>query len=115
MSGKITIDGMDTSKLPLSLLRRSISLVAQDPFLWFSSIRDNLDPEKELGDEKIWMVLRKLGLHDTISALPDKLDTVLEDGGSFSKGQVCFAVNFLWEKSDVDIGSVNCFVSQESC
>lgn len=43
-SGRITIDTVDISTLPLSVLRSRISLVPQDSFLFSGTIRDNLDP-----------------------------------------------------------------------
>lgn len=64
------------------------SLVAQDPFIWHSSIRFNLDPTEEHTDAEIWAALERVSMSDAVSELPEKLDTVLEDGGSLSKGQV---------------------------
>ena len=62
--------------------------MAQDPFTWHSSIRSNLDPLEEHTDAEIWAALGRVGMSDAVSELPEKLDTVLEDGGSLSKGQV---------------------------
>lgn len=106
VSGRISIDGVDIHTLPRSRLRNSLryagraataivyspdrpsSLVAQDPFIWHSSIRSNLDPAEEHTDAEIWAALERVGMGDAVSGLPEKLDTVLEDGGSLSKGQV---------------------------
>lgn len=66
----------------------SSSLVTQEPFLWFSTLRDNLDLEHVCADSEIWDALELVGMKDLISALPEKLDTVLEAGGSFSRGEV---------------------------
>jgi ABC-type multidrug transport system fused ATPase/permease subunit len=57
--------------------------------LWHSSIWDNLDPEHEHGDDVIWLALKKVGISDAVASLPAQLNSVLEDKGSFSKGQVC--------------------------
>lgn len=62
--------------------------MAQDPFIWYSTIRSNLDPAEEHTDAEIWAALERVGMSDAVSELPEKLDTVLEDGGSLSKGQV---------------------------
>lgn len=62
--------------------------MAQDPFIWHSSIRFNLDPTEEHTDAEIWAALERVSMSDAVSELPEKLDTVLEDGGSLSKGQV---------------------------
>lgn len=42
--GSIKIDGIDTRKLGLHLLRQSIAYIPQQPFLIQGSVRENLDP-----------------------------------------------------------------------
>ena len=104
LSGRILIDGVDTRTISLKSLRQALryvltrpscqnvaysvlSLVAQDPFLWHASIRDNLDPEGIVEEKDIWAALKRVGMYEAVSALPEKIDTVLEDEGSLSKGQ----------------------------
>ncbi|KAK7692904.1 hypothetical protein QCA50_004540 [Cerrena zonata] len=87
ISGHIVIDGVDTCSIPLKSLRQALSLVAQDPFLWHASIRENLDPEGLVEEKDIWAAIERVGMKDAIASLSDKLDTVLEDEGSLSKGQ----------------------------
>jgi ATP-binding cassette subfamily C (CFTR/MRP) protein 10 len=43
-SGSITVDGVDTSSLPLERLRSEMAVIPQDPFLFSGTIRENLDP-----------------------------------------------------------------------
>ncbi|KAH9920611.1 P-loop containing nucleoside triphosphate hydrolase protein [Fomitopsis serialis] len=88
VSGQVTIDGVDIHTLPRARLRKALSLVAQDPFVWHASIRSNLDPEEAHEDADIWAALDRVGMGDAVAELPEKLDTVLEDGGSLSKGQL---------------------------
>ena len=40
--GKIEIDGLDISKIELSVLRNRLALVPQDATLFFGTLRDNL-------------------------------------------------------------------------
>ncbi|KAJ7485129.1 P-loop containing nucleoside triphosphate hydrolase protein [Mycena galericulata] len=87
MSGSVFVDGVDAQTLPLGKLRDSMSLVAQTPFIWYAPLRQNLDPLGTCSDKDIWLTLERIGMSAAISELPDKLETVLEDGGSLSSGQ----------------------------
>lgn len=64
------------------------SLVSQDPVIWRASLRDNLDPEGRMRDEELWDALRIVDLETAVGELENKLETMLEEGGSLSKGQV---------------------------
>uniref|UniRef100_A0A8C5R9G6 ATP-binding cassette, sub-family C (CFTR/MRP), member 9 n=1 Tax=Leptobrachium leishanense TaxID=445787 RepID=A0A8C5R9G6_9ANUR len=55
--GKIVIDGIDISKLPLQTLRSRLSIILQDPVLFSGSIRFNLDPECKCTDDRLWEAL----------------------------------------------------------
>lgn len=75
---------------PVYLLTLKFSLVSQDPFLWHSSVRYNLDPEENCTDEEMWAALDLVGAKEAIAELPHKLDTIFEDVESLSHGQVEF-------------------------
>ncbi|KAJ7653017.1 P-loop containing nucleoside triphosphate hydrolase protein [Mycena rosella] len=101
VTGKIVIDGVDISTVPLKMLRESMSIVTQDPFLWHGSIRENLDIINERTDAEIWEALKLVEMHDAVSALDDKLDHLVVDEESFSKGQrqlLCLARALLRNK-----------------
>ncbi|KAJ7267907.1 hypothetical protein C8J57DRAFT_1228520 [Mycena rebaudengoi] len=87
MSGQVLIDGIDTQTIRLGELRDSLSLVAQSPFIWNAPLRYNLDPHGEYTDAQIWVALERIGLNSAVSDLPDKLETMMDDGGSLSAGQ----------------------------
>jgi ABC-type multidrug transport system fused ATPase/permease subunit len=44
-AGRIVIDGVDISQLSLARLRRSITLMSQDPLIMAGTLRNNLDPK----------------------------------------------------------------------
>ena len=60
--GSIAIDGIDIKQVPLPLLRSKISLIPQHPFLFATTVRGNLDPFEEYGDDTIWSTLERVGL-----------------------------------------------------
>ncbi|KAF8184562.1 hypothetical protein K438DRAFT_2020317 [Mycena galopus ATCC 62051] len=98
VTGKIVIDGVDISTVPLHHLRDSMSIVTQDPFLWHGSIRENLDITNARTDSEIWEALKLVEMCDVISALDGKLDHLVVDEESFSKGQrqlLCLARTLL--------------------
>ncbi|TDL28197.1 ABC transporter [Rickenella mellea] len=63
-SGSISIDGVDISKLGLSDLRKSISIIPQDPLLFSGTLRSNLDPFGLHDDARLWDALKRAYLVD---------------------------------------------------
>ncbi|KAG0260123.1 hypothetical protein DFQ27_003732 [Actinomortierella ambigua] len=62
MSGSISIDGIDISKIGLEDLRRRLTIIPQDAVLFNGTIRSNLDPFQEHEDHEIWEALRRVHL-----------------------------------------------------
>ena len=61
-SGKILIDGVDTSTLGRSTLRQAMSIIPQDPVLFIASLRGNLDPEGQHSLQEVWGALEQVQL-----------------------------------------------------
>lgn len=87
--GSVFIDGHDVCDFPIQRLRQLITLVPQEPFLFSTSLRENLtydDPERE--DELLWDASEAAGLADTIRDFGEGLDTIVgERGQTLSGGQ----------------------------
>ncbi|XP_077131258.1 multidrug resistance-associated protein 1-like [Ranitomeya variabilis] len=94
-TGTIHIDGIDVSKLGLHQLRSKITIIPQDPVLFFGSLRMNLDPFDNYSDEDIWTALELAHLKSFASSFPDGLNHICSEGGeNLSVGQrqlVCLA------------------------
>ncbi|KAG0255528.1 hypothetical protein DFQ27_006214 [Actinomortierella ambigua] len=88
VEGNISIDGIDISTLGLTELRSRLAIIPQDPFLFGSTIRCNLDPFEKYQDADIWAALESASLKTYVSSLPEGIHTVIKNGGeSMSLGQ----------------------------
>lgn len=88
VAGRIVIDGIDISQIPLNTLRSKLCIIPQDPVMFSASVRFNLDPFDECTDEQVWDVLRDVNMKDHIMSLPNKLEELVAEGGdNFSAGQ----------------------------
>lgn len=88
-SGEILIDGRNIDKIKRGSLRKSISMVLQDTFLFSESVRENIRYGRLTAtDEEIENAAKLANAHFFIRQLPDGYDTVLSDNGSnISHGQ----------------------------
>ncbi|KAH7942904.1 hypothetical protein HPB52_002266 [Rhipicephalus sanguineus] len=86
--GRIVIDGIDISSVPLRELRSVITVIPQEPYLMKGSLRDNLDATQSHSDDEIWEALTKAHMADFVSKHPLGLLLEIEDGAeNLSAGQ----------------------------
>ncbi len=87
--GSILIDGIDIRKVDKRDLRKYISIVLQDVFLFSGTIQSNINMDnEEIGMEKIIDAAKTVGAHKFISSLPNQYDEeVKERGATLSVGQ----------------------------
>jgi len=87
--GRVTIDGVDVREVTLESLRREIGVIAQDPFLFSASVRENIAfGRPDASDDQIEQAARLAQAHDFIERLPDGYETVIgERGITLSGGQ----------------------------
>lgn len=88
-AGQVTVDGIDVRDLELVSLRRAIGIVAQDPFLFSDTVRENVAfGRPDATQEEVEAAARLAQAHDFIVALPEGYDTVIgERGITLSGGQ----------------------------
>ncbi len=88
-AGRVLIDGIDLAHVDPASLRRQISVVLQENFLFNVSVRDNIalaEPSASL--DEIVQAAKLSGAHEFILELPEGYDTVVgERGCSLSGGQ----------------------------
>jgi ATP-binding cassette subfamily B protein len=87
--GRVTIDGADVRGITLASLRSEIGVIAQDPFLFSATVRENIAFGRVgATDEQIETAARLAQAHEFVAQLPDGYDTVIgERGITLSGGQ----------------------------
>lgn len=89
--GSVLIDGMDMRQIDPADLRAQISLLGQQPRLFFGTLRENLDigrSDRLSSDEELVAALRRFGLDKLVRSHPLALNLPIgEDGHGLSGGQ----------------------------
>ncbi|KAL1413842.1 hypothetical protein Q8F55_001626 [Vanrija albida] len=62
LSGSISIDGVDVSKIGLKKLRSNLAIIPQDPVLFSGTLRSNLDPFDDYSDAVLNEALQRAHL-----------------------------------------------------
>jgi ATP-binding cassette subfamily B protein len=88
-AGSVSLDGVDVRDLRLDDLRRAVGVVSQEPFLFSTTVRDNIAYGLPgATDEQVAAAARLARADGFIAALPDGYDTVIgERGYTLSGGQ----------------------------
>jgi len=88
-TGRVLVDGVDVRDVTLASLRREIGVIPQDPFLFSTTVRENIAfGRADLSDEEVERVARLAQAHEFVERLPQGYDTVIgERGITLSGGQ----------------------------
>jgi ABC-type multidrug transport system fused ATPase/permease subunit len=87
--GRVMVDGEDLRDLRLHDIYRKVAIVTQDPFLFSTTIRENiLTGRPDATQEELEAAARAAEIHDEIMAMPDRYETVVGQGGrALSRGE----------------------------
>lgn len=87
--GSVTLDGRDIRDYTLESLRRQASIVLQDVFLFYGTVRENLFfARPDATEDEILAAARAANAHDFIAGLTNGYDTLIgERGVRLSGGQ----------------------------
>lgn len=87
--GQILLDGVDIRDYELTFLRKNISTVLQDVFLFSDTVKNNITLQNPaITDQEIINAAKRVGAYDFIMRLPEGLDyKVQERGATLSAGQ----------------------------
>jgi len=90
--GRILIDGIDITTVPLNILRTRMCILPQEATMFSGTVRSNLDPFGKYSEDDLKHVLELVNCNLELN------DEVLEDGENFSMGQkqmICLARSLL--------------------
>ncbi|MGD8305776.1 MAG: ABC transporter ATP-binding protein [Ignavibacteria bacterium] len=87
--GEVLIDGTNLKKIPLGVLRTSIGMVQQEPFLFSDTISNNISYGlKEVDESRVMEAAAIASFDIDVEQFPDKYETIIgERGITFSGGQ----------------------------
>jgi ABC-type multidrug transport system fused ATPase/permease subunit len=88
-AGRVLVDGVDVRDVALASLRRAIGVIPQDPFLFSTTVRENIAfGHAGMSDDEVERVARLAEAHEFVERLPEGYDTVIgERGITLSGGQ----------------------------
>ncbi|GAB3566055.1 ABC transporter ATP-binding protein [Arthrobacter alkaliphilus] len=86
-SGSISIDGWNIADVPLGTLRKQLSVVPQENWLFRGTVAENLRISlPSATDSQLWHALETAQAADFVSELPEGLETTLSQGGTGLSG-----------------------------
>jgi subfamily B ATP-binding cassette protein MsbA len=87
ISGSVSIDGADLREVSFASLRRALSFVGQDTFLFSDTVFENIRCGDRTADEAdVISAAKAASAHDFIMALPQGYNTLVGENGAFLSG-----------------------------
>ncbi len=118
-SGEITYGGINIKDLPLDYYTGQIAYVAQDNYLFDTSIKENIRLGKAgATDEEVIQAAKSTGCHEFIMSLEDGYDTIVGGaGGHLSGGErqrICIARAMLKDAPVVILDEATAYTDPEN-
>lgn len=86
--GKVTIDGYDLNELSIETIRKNITYISQDSYIFKDTVRKNILLERDdISDEQILNVMDQIGAIPLLNRLNNGLDEVV-DVNRLSNGEL---------------------------
>jgi ATP-binding cassette subfamily B protein len=80
--GAVRIDGHDVRDLTLGSLADAVGMVTQDPYLFHSTIAENLRYAKpDASERELMAAARAANIHDTVASFPEGYQTLVGERG----------------------------------
>jgi len=117
--GAVRVDGHDVRDVSIADLRRAVGYVAQEPFLFYGTVRENIAYGTfDADDDAVETAARRAAAHEFVENLPDGYETVVgERGVKLSGGQrqrVALARTFLKEPEILVLDEATSHVDTET-
>lgn len=84
-SGEILIDGVNINNLNEDILRENFAVVLQDPFLFETTLKENITLDKDYSDEEVIQALEELGCYTLLKK--GLHEPIKEKGSNLSQGE----------------------------
>ncbi|WP_436795818.1 ABC transporter ATP-binding protein [Actinospongicola halichondriae] len=85
--GVVLVDGVDVRQLDLDLLWSKVGYVPQKPYLFSGTVASNLRYGRpDATEDELWEALRVAQAEDFVRAMPEGLDSTIEQGGANVSG-----------------------------
>ena len=84
-SGEILVDGVNINDLNEDVLREDFAVVLQDPFLFETTLKENITLDKDYSDEEVINALEELGCYTLLKKGLN--EQIKEKGSNLSQGE----------------------------
>ena len=85
--GEILLNGINLNNIPFDELRKKVSFISHNSYIFNSTIEENLRMGNECAtEEELYSALKKANLYEFVMGLEKKLQTPVGENGSFLSG-----------------------------